>query len=360
MEKSRVLVAGLGQCGGILANAMKQYNQRYTSIFINSSIGDSRNLENANKDTRFTFSGADGSGSDRSKGEGYIVRDKMRLVSFLKNYLDFDYMVVFWGTSGGTGSGVVKEFVDTVHKLAPRMVINLVGVLPSLDEDSLRLRNAIACCGDISDISNIVNDIKFINNTRGKNYTDINLKAITDIDMEYGMIGHSSVGSIDANNLNNVVSAKGYGVILNLQDGFNNIGDAITHAEEHSVFAIPNNLDCSYGAVNFKENRYNVDDVQELIISDETIYKTHNKNKYNLIALGGCEMPYNEIEDIEVELKERDIKKPNRKRNTTFNFKSKISSTQNENALEQRQEISAAYVDDDDLDALFNPENYRF
>lgn len=360
MEKSRVLIAGLGQCGGILANAMKQYNQRYTSIFVNSSIGDSKGLENANDDTRFTYSGADGSGSDRTKGEGYIKRDKMRLASFLKNYSDFDYMLVFWGMAGGTGSGTVAEFVDTVSKLFPKMIINLVGVLPSLSEDTLRLRNAVDCCEDISKISKMVNDIKFINNERGSDYKDINMSAIRDIDLEYGMLGHSTIGSIDATNLNNVVTSKGYGVILNLQGGFTNIEDAIAKAEEDSVFAIPNNLDCTYGAINFKENSYNIDDVFELITADETLYKTHNKNKYNLIALGGCEMPYTEIEDIEVELREREIKKPRRRRNTTFDFKSKINSNEEIKQEEIKQEVSTTFIDDDDIDALFNPDNFRF
>lgn len=356
MEKSRVLIAGLGQAGGILANTMKEYNQRYSNIFINSSLGDSFGLSTASDDNRFTYSGADGSGSDRSKGSSYIERDKIRLASFLKKFSDFDYLLVFWGMGGGTGSGTVKDFIDIVTKVFPKIKVNLVGILPSLKEDSLRLKNALDCCADISEVSNLVNDIKFINNERGSNYGEINLKAVRDIDLEYGMLGHSLIGSIDANNLENVVISKGYGVILNLQDNFKNIDDAIAQAEESSVFAIPNNLDCTYGAINFKEHGYDVEDVTELITSDETIYKTLNNNKYNLIALGGCEMPYNEIEDIEVELKERNAKKPRSRRNTTFNFKSKEIQSKNN----KQEEVSTSFIDDDDIDALFNPDNFRF
>jgi|GEM_PF-891649 len=360
MEKSRVLISGLGQAGGILANAMKIFNQRYSNIFVNSSLGDSFGLKTANDDNRFTYSGADGSGSDRNKGESYIERDRVRLASFLKKYSDFDYLLVYWGMGGGTGSGTVKEFISTFKKLFPKIKINLIGILPSLKEDSLRLRNALDCCEDISKISHLVNDIKFINNDKGRNYEDINLRAIRDIDLEYGMLGHSLIGSIDANNLENVVTSNGYGVILNLPDGYNSIDDAISHAEENSVFAIPNNLDCTYGAINFKENGYDVDDVTELITSDETIYKTYNKDKYNLIALGGCEMPYNEIEDIEAELKERELRKPRNRRNTTFNFKSRNHNQKNNDNKEPKEEVNTSFIDDDDIDALFNPDNFRF
>lgn len=358
MDRSKTLISGLGQCGGIIADTFKICDARYTPLFINSSIGDSKGLKYANDNNRFLYSGADGSGSDRDKGLEYIGIDKARLITFLNKYKDFKYMIVTWGMSGGTGSGTIIEFVKNVKLIYPNMLINLVGVMPSLNEDNLRLKNFLDCCNDLKEIANMVNDIKFINNEKGNNYAEINYKAVKDINMEYAMLGHSKIGSIDINNLENVATSAGYGVVLELKDGFKSIEDAISKAIEDSVFAIPQNLDCTYGAINFKENKsYDIEDVKELITSDETMYTTTNNDKYNIIALGGCEMPYNEIKDVEDELKERDLRKPKNRRDIGFNFNSSISAKReignNRKKDTENVEVKKDYLDDDDIDALF-------
>ena len=40
MKRDSLLVTGLGQCGGILADMLKQVNKRYTTLYVNSSLGD--------------------------------------------------------------------------------------------------------------------------------------------------------------------------------------------------------------------------------------------------------------------------------------------------------------------------------
>lgn len=352
MERSQVLVAGLGQCGCILANGMKKKNGRYTPIFINSSRGDLKGLTFANDVNTFIYGGADGSGRDRDKAEGFILNDQLRLASFIKKYLQFNYMTVFFSTDGGTGSGTIKEYVKTVKKISPSMVVNLVGVLPNLKEDMLQLKNALSCLADLSEIAELVNDIKFINNNKGTNYEDINRCAIADIDAEYGLLAHSSIGSIDENNLDNVCTSKGYGVVLNMPTNYNDVSEAFVVARENSVFSIPNDLTCTYGAVCVKESDYNVDLLTQSLSADETIYKSYNL-KNNIICLGGCEMPYDEINDIENELNEREMHRRSSNRNRGFNFKTNIVKKEKVNTTNQAYDV----IDDDDLDALFNPEN---
>ena len=359
MKRDSLLVAGLGQAGGLFADLIKSVNQRYTPIYINSSLGDVKDLQWAKKDTNvFIYSGSDGSGRDRAKAEQLIQLDKLRLASFIKKYGQFSYMLIFSSMSGGTGSGTISEFIKLVKQVFPKMIINVVGILPSLKEESLQLKNALECYNDLSQVSDLINDIKFINNNKRDTYSEINRESIIQIDKSYGMLGHSRIGSIDENNLTTVTTAKGYGVILELPRKYSSVEDAITEAQENSVFSIPSNLYCAYGAVNVTEN-YNIDNIVELIDADNTIYKTYG-DKMNLITLSGCEFPDGDIDDIEATLKERELRKSSPKKRG-FGFKPKYGTiNREESAIDENEEISKDYIDDDDLDKIFNPDNIRF
>ena len=82
MDKSKMLVAGIGQGGCVLTNLMRLKDGRYTNIFINSSLGDMKGLKTANLDSNvFIYSGGDGSGSDRDKGKRYVINDSARLMN---------------------------------------------------------------------------------------------------------------------------------------------------------------------------------------------------------------------------------------------------------------------------------------
>ena len=217
MKRDSMIVCGLGQAGGNFADLMKTVNERYTPIFINSSLGDIKDLKWAKKDTNvFIYGGADGAGRDRNKAEQLLQSDKLRLASFIKKYAQFSYMLIYAGMSGGTGSGSISEFIKLVSTVFPKMKINVVGILPSLKEESLQLRNALDCYRDLSEVADLINDIKFINNNKRKTYSEINKEAILSIDKSYGMLGHSKIGSVDEDNLTRVTTAKGYGVILEL------------------------------------------------------------------------------------------------------------------------------------------------
>lgn len=306
MDKSKMLIAGLGQGGCTLANLMKLKDGRYTNIFINSSLGDMKGLTTAKLNTNvFIYSGGDGSGSDRDKGKEYIINDSARLMNTLDKYKLFKYITVYFSTDGGTGSGSIIGFVSLAKNTIPNIKINLVGILPNLKEDNKKLENARDCVRDLNKIMHLINDLKFINNNKGKTYDDINERAINDIDNAYSMLGHHDIGSIDEGNLENICTSKGYGVVLNLPSNYSNYDEAINTAKVNSIFAMPSNItECEYGGINVKEGKYNCEKLSEKFKADETLYKTYGKN-FNLVVLGGCEVPSQDIQDIEDELTER-------------------------------------------------------
>lgn len=355
MERSQILITGLGQCGCNFANLMKEKNGRYTPIFINSSQGDLKDLKHVNFDVNtFIYSGTDGSGRNRDKAEGFIQNDKLRLASFLKKYLTFKYTTVFFSTDGGTGSGTAKEYIQTIKMINPGLKVNVVAILPNLKEDSLQLKNSLACLQDLSKISDLINDIKFVNNNKGTNYNDINRRVVSDIDTEYSLIAHSSIGSIDEDNLANVASCKGYGVILSLPTNYSDLSEAFVTARENSVFSIPSVLECTYGAICVKDTDYKMEELLEYVSADETVYKSYN-SKTNVICLGGCAMPYDEFSDIENELKERELNKKSSNRTRGFNYNSSVTK---KNEKEEAKEDRPSFIDDDDLDMLLNANNF--
>lgn len=356
MDKSKMIIAGLGQGGCIFADLMKLKDARYTNIFINSSLGDMKGLKTADLDTNvFIYSGGDGSGSDREKGQKYIKTDSARLINTLNKYKLFKYITVYFSTDGGTGSGSIIGFVSLTKSTIPNIKINLVGILPNLKEDNKKLENAKACVRDLSKISHLINDLKLINNNKGISYDDINERAINDIDNAYSMLGHHDIGSIDEGNLENICTAKGYGVILNLPSNYSNYDEAIKNAKENSVFAIPNNIkEFEYGGMYLKEGKYNCEKLSEKFHADETLYKTYGK-MFNLVVLGGCEVPNQDIQDIEDELTERKLRKSSSSRSFSFNVN-------NDSKEDKKEEIKKTKIDDENTDRYsnFNPDKFIF
>lgn len=355
MKRDNLLVVGIGQCGCTLADLLRCVNHRYSTLYINSSLGDVKGLKYADIDNNvFIFSGVDGAGRNRKKAKSFFESDKIRLASFIKNFSQFKYMLVFTSFGGGTGSGTFTEFISICKAVMPSIVINLVGVLPSLRENKLELKNTIESLTEMNKISKLLNDIKFINNDNGSNYKEINEKAVRDIDLAYGMTVHSSIGSIDEDNLTNVTTCKGYGVILTLKSTSNNLQNSIEEAIHDSVFEIPTSLKGVYGAINIPEI-YTIDEIRDSVITKETLYMGYG-NK-NVLCIGGCSFPNRYIDDIESTLKEKEMRN-NEINDVEFSFKPKYNT---DLAIDvETIKDNRGFIDDDDIDKLFNDDNYNF
>ena len=360
MKRDSLLVTGLGQCGGILADLLRKYNKRYTTFFANSSIGDTTELKYADIESNvFIYGGSDGSGRDRNKATKFIVNDRIRLASVLKKYGQFKCMLIFVGFGGGTGGGTLIEFIKTTKAIFPNMIINLVGVIPNFKENNLELRNALDCLEDLNEVYKLLNDVKFIDNNKRNTYEEINREAISAIDESYSMLGHHSIGSIDEDNLTRVTTAQGYGIALKLSDKYATLEDSVRNAIKESVFALPSSLECTYGAINVSED-YNINQVKEFIKIDETFYKTYGKK--NILCLGGCNFPEETIDELDSNLKERELRKDHSHKRG-LNFKSKYNTTNKKEspiAIDTSKNKDIQYIDDDDIDNLFNLNNFKF
>lgn len=359
MNKSEILCIGLGQCGGILANGMKEKNSRYSVAFINSSMGDTRGMKFANSTNVFIYSGSDGSGGDRNRTKIYFENDKMRLASFLRKFSQFKFVKLFSSLDGGSGSGSLCRVTELINKMLPNVDVEIIGVLPKLSLPNTNLQNTLDCISELSRIGDMYSSIRFINNDNcgvKKGYSEINEKAIEILDLTYGMIGHDSEGgSIDESDLENVCTASGYGLTLKLDLEVSNLQDAISKAKIDSVFAVPNDLSCDYSAINIsKREGYDLDRIANIIHADYRAYKTYNNKGINVIALGGCQMPNEEIQSIQSELDERELERKVSGRNKGFNLNIKSSNNTNNKPKKQERREEVDLFDDDFMDKLLD------
>lgn len=379
MEKNTVVFAGLGQCGGVLVDTMLQINPTYYSLFVNSAIGDLSKLKAVDIDSNaFIYGGSNGTGGDREIAKELLERDKYRLHEFLKKYTQFGVMVVMASLDGGTGSGSLPSFIKSVRRALPHICINVVGVLPRLTEDTLKLKNTINCLRELEEVSDFINDIKFIDNNTRMSYEEINEEALCDIDAAYSIVGNHPLESIDTGDSYNVNNSIGYGIVLRLPDRPS--GDLISdiaYAANNSVFALPedllpredgtNNMFCEYAGINVSEGSYDYNEIRKYITATKRVYKTYNniqRYPFNYIVLGGSDTPTHSTELIELEVEKRESALRNRTKRRGFGIMSDfedVESTRRSNRAESNNRGRRSFdMEEEDLDDLFDTDFFKF
>lgn len=359
MEKNKILLVGLGQCGCNLVDEMISKNKRYAGIFINSSIGDLSNIKNSNDNNTFIFNGTDGAGRNRKLAQNFIQDDIMRLSSFLVKFSQFKVMTLFSSLDGGTGSGSLPFIIKTIKgKLFKGAIVNVVGVLPRIDEDNLKLNNTLDCLAELETLLPMINSIKFIDNNSRESYAEINSEALEDFDLSYSIIGKHLDGNIDLQDSYNVNTCQGYNFTLRLPDRCVSLDEALQVAKDKSVYALPDSFDCIYAGINVKEGIYDFNKLKGKLTTKITAYTTYNKDKFNVIVLGGCSMPNEAIELIKLEVQKREDQQKNFNgfsTNLGFGLKSRKTAT----TSVKNDKGTTIIADEDISDDMFDADFFR-
>lgn len=358
MNKSNILGIGIGQAGNILLNEFLERDKRYLGLYLNSAYEDMSDLSNFdyNKNA-FIFSGESGSGRDRDKAKGFVKSHLKSLADIFMRYPLVQVITVFFSLDGGTGSGTAPMILQTLRTVCKNKKINVIGVLPDLNNsDDVSLTNTINCWNELMEISHLLDDIKFVDNSKGLSYEEINKKAIDDLDMAYSIKGKHTIGNIDETDSLKVNTEKGYGLVLRLNDGEKTIDDAIDNAIKNTVFALPDSYECNYLGISVREGQYDINKLKDEFEVYKTTYKTYN-SKFNAIVMGGCDIPSESIELIKMrleEIRERNSRRtPKRKMIVDIDSKPTLKK-------KEIQEEKITYTEDeldklvDDLENLFS------
>ncbi|MDR3598665.1 cell division protein FtsZ [Clostridium sp.] len=337
MEKSKILLVALGQGAGNIVDGLLSKNKSYNGLFFNSSLFYIKPLKNANIDKNvYLYPGTDGSGRDRNRSKEMINDNANAIGTLLRKYPQTEVMVVFTSMAGGTGSGAIKTFIQIASAAIPSTKINVVAILPSLTEDQLSFKNTIECWNDINSVIDLISDIKFVDNNKRKTYKEINNEVVESLDLAYNLMGIHADGNIDRKDSFRINTADGTGIVLKLYDGLKDAKNAIDLAIKNSVFAQPDTYDCDYLGINLKTDGYHPNEVSKCFEVYRSTYMTYN-DEFNVVVLGGCEIPTQSIKLIKMALDDKSKRKLSRdkKRSLIIDFDDEGISKENNSRREE-------------------------
>lgn len=352
MNKRRILLIGVGKCGNKLVNEMLIKDGRYTGLFVNTAYNDMANLEKFSEENAFLFSGSNGSGRNRNVAKQYVKGQIQSVVDAISSYPMQDVITVFCSADGGSGSGITPMLLQmlrmTYNTKKLDRKINLVAVIPDYDnDDKIAFENTIEFWNEIMKIKDTcIDDIKFIDNSKGRSYAEINEKAVRMLNNAYSMNGEHDEGDIDDKDAKVFNTEKGFGLILELSDEYKHAKDAVDDAIKKTVFAIPNSYDCSYIGISVKEDSYPLKEIRDCF---DTVYKTTYRtknNKHNTVVLGGCDLPSEIIEMVKTKLDDINSKAIKRENNNTMFIDLDTPSTNNIKK-EENKNTKASFTEDE-------------
>lgn len=312
MDIKRILNIGMGGCGNTIIDELLSRDKRYVGLFVNSAFGDFEDLKNFDIDKNaFLFSGTDGTGRNQDVALE-ILRDQVQsLVDTVLRYQFQDVINIYISMDGGTGAGIAPSFTKALRRFVnDKKKINMICIAPNINKaDKTSLQNTIKCWNSISELintkiickdkveRNVLNDIKIIDNSKRKSYTEINKELINMIFESHNMNGKCEYGSIDDKDAKIFNNAEGYGIILSLDGKYTDTNKAIDLAIQDSIFAIPSSFKCDYLGISITD--FDGMDIKQNFEVNTTTYYATNKNKRNTLVLGGCSEPTDLIETIQ-------------------------------------------------------------
>lgn len=292
MEIKNLLQIGVGKAGNVLLNEMMKIDPRYVGLFINSAKGDMENLENFTKENSFAIPQTNGSGKNRDKAREYILRWKESFFELMSSYSEFDTIVFYFSTDGGTGSGSVPTLAALTKNLFREhydkdVNIIAVGTTPNSTVGINGLRNAQDCWNDIVKLMNnhkdedgnimvyedgvevtpTINTLYLIdNNKRDGVYEEINAEAVETLHLAFNFNTLNTTGDLDENDSYNINVSRGYNFLLRLDEAESE-EQAIIDAKEKSVFVIPREeyYNSENVGIAVKENVFDIHNVIDLI-----------------------------------------------------------------------------------------------
>ena len=117
MDRSDVLLVGLGGAGGNLVDTIVNKNPMFECLFINTSITDIQSLTNSNEEVEnfYCISKINGVGRDRTKGKAFAKQRGLNILDTISRYNQKKiYLVTSFG--GGSGSSILSVLTEGIDK----------------------------------------------------------------------------------------------------------------------------------------------------------------------------------------------------------------------------------------------------
>lgn len=324
MNKMKCLIIGCGKAGNKITNEILAGDKsgQLVGLFVNTSYNDMANLSKRTDDNTFLFTSTNGSGRDRSIAQSYVKDQIKALITAITNFPLRDNVYIITSADGGTGSGITPMICQLLRNAFDSKgldrKINLISIMPNQKtDDPLAFENAIGFWNDIVKIrkdkqgnefsikDKCLDSIKIVDNTKGKNYSDINSRLVQSLLNSFNMNGVHDEGDIDDKDSFKFNTEKGFSIILNIPSGYNTAKEAIDKAISDCIYAVPDNYNCNYLGISLTEEDYLIEEVRDCFpIVNKTTYRTYNNSKHNTVVLSGCAEPNELITNIAQKLED--------------------------------------------------------
>lgn len=357
MDRSDILLIGLGGAGGCLVDSIVTKNPMFECLFINTSITDIESLNNANEYTEnfYCISKKNGVGRNREVGKAFAKQRGLNILDTINKYTQNTiYLVSSLG--GGSGSSILSVITEGIDKIGSdfNKKINVICILPALDSSNIILNNTIDTWNEVMN-RKCINSMIFIDNNNINNSSNIN-SSESDINDSFSELFDSIFDipvdngtNFDEGNLGNILNDKGCLYIYDL-NGYSNIEEAIKNKDVNSTMAkmYVNNINtevlnhenvaikCGYIGISFNNENYNKSYIYKNYLPDsrKEVYIGDNSYENDILLLSGMLPPMDAIGLIEHELKTR---KENVDKGIDFsNFSSNNVSVAKENKVENK------------------------
>lgn len=289
MDKSRILLVGTGRCGNHIVNDMLELDGRYTGLFVNTTEVDLSDLPHAKQRNTFIIPNASGTGKNRSLAKQYVQEEQEKIADRVLRYMQQDVVICIASADGGSGSGITPLLMKVTKAMTEDKTINLVAVLPRYNEGKRALENTIDFWNEAIKLykQGIINSIMLVDNNKRETDLEVNEKLIEELDACLGAEGLTD--ETDSWVVNN---DRGYKIVLNLEEGYDDIDEAINACIHESVFVYPDEgfkkCNSILGVLN--PDAYDIEKAKEQYSSKE-FKKFGESEEYNTLILGGCKIP---------------------------------------------------------------------
>jgi hypothetical protein len=320
---------------------------------MNTNMTEMENQKHFDRERRcFYIPNADGTGKNRELTEAYIKEDAPKFADMILKFPQ-RHIILFCSGNGGTGGKATIMITKLIkQKLKSNKSINLVATFPNLNESEIDFNNTIDFWNEVIELKNkgLIDSIQFIDNDKPFSEQEINIKAMKQLDASIDMVE----GKLDTTDIDRAHEAKGYKVILELDNNIKDLDKAIDKAIESSVYFMPTNFDCACMVGNINGECFDEKSIKSKFdIYDFNKFNTNADGK-SILVLGGCDMPTEAIDLIQEALKETKEKK--RKRDVKQDVFVEVKN--NAKAKVNNDEVTDSKLSSKDLNDMFNDDSF--
>lgn len=319
---NKILLVGVGGCGGRLVDAgitqskKAIYNDTenvYSTALINSNIREMEKLQCYDESNNALAVSGGGSARDKDDAKVSIMKEQESFMRFLfQRTKSCKSVLILVGAGGGVGSAAAPAVANFIRQLDEKIIINMLAVMPSDDDDDKEFDNAKSFINDMQKLLGlteetkgrpIINSYMYVNNNMmgGKTKAQFNAQimklVIESMELKGGV-------DLDQKDMLKINGALGYKVILPLSSGVE-MEVALKYSISHSLFYIPDELkaiskgmpvSCKSLGATLCEEDYTLKEVDEFFKS-LGLSKVDVGNS-NFIVAAGLKQPKSDIDAI--------------------------------------------------------------